>query len=59
MRFYEQLFLLIIVNLPTILIIIVGLSIRQKHEDISKVLYILAGVYSTIMLGICITINVS
>jgi hypothetical protein len=54
-----QLFIIIIVNIPSILTIIVALSIRQKHEDISKVLYILAGVYSKIMLGICITINVS
>ncbi len=45
--------LLLIMLGPAIILAIVGLAIIKKHKKTSKVLFILAVVYTIISLGVC------
>ncbi|MEC4004203.1 hypothetical protein OX283_006020 [Flavobacterium sp. SUN052] len=52
---YDGLFLLIILIMfgPPILLSIIGFSVRKTNKQASLVLFILAGLYLIIGLGIC------
>lgn len=50
---------LIISHIPAIIMFIIGRSIRFSNPKTSKILYILATVYTVIDLGICGTLLIS
>ncbi|GAA3566710.1 hypothetical protein GCM10022395_16280 [Snuella lapsa] len=56
---FVTLIALIITHIPAIIMFIVGWSIREKRPKATKILYILATVYTIIGLGICGTILIS
>lgn len=46
-------FFIAIMLVPPILLIVLGFAIRKKYSTASKVIFILAGLYLVIGLGIC------
>lgn len=49
-------FFLMLINIPTAILFLIGFAIRKKHANASKVLYILAIVYLIIANGACVTL---
>lgn len=45
--------ILLIMLGPSLVLFIVGLAVRKSNKKAAKVLYILAGVYLLVSLGIC------
>ncbi len=46
----------IIINIPSITLLIVGNILKKDKPELSKILFIVGGVYITIALGICFTL---
>lgn len=45
--------ILVIMFGPALLFLIIGLCVKKKNKKAAKVLYILAGIYLIISLGVC------
>ena len=57
--FFGIIIALIITNSPAIIMFIIGYSIRKTKPKASKILYIIATIYTIIGLGICGTLLIS